>query len=788
MTTDTTSPARTFQGEHDTYEILSQLGAGGFGITHKARRASDGLPVVVKALRVERMDDWKALELFEREMNTLEALDHPGIPNYIDHFEMDSGLAFVQEFVDGQSLAELRRNSRKTLQEHLRWFDQVLEILEYLHGLSPPVVHRDITPGNVLLGTQRPYLIDFGNVQAAVFKESQSTVAGTLGFAPMEQFVGRAGPRSDLYSLAMTFLSVVSGRDPSQMPIEGVQVQVRELLADQSPDPRLTILLNEMTRPDLNQRIANATEVRRRLAPLLGGQATELVLPEPTDAATVTDGPPDPFDAPAWAAAFLQVPDGELPEALTYPLFNTVFSDDGTWIYSREACSAVHTTGQETRSVSEFRWPYVTNDGQSGTFPESPPGAVDPNGELLAVCDGYEVNIYDRRSGTRRETLSFKQSPEQVTFSPDGRILFVHPRTAIVDGQRRRVPMVRAFYSPDGRFLLGTGRLRRSAVHLYENRDGLPGKTLGRIQLPGVPEWARFSVDSRWVVIGTRLRGLVVATTDPFQIRWFLNPSSSKNGAISAGNRWLLLDSWRDDGEESLIHVYCLHTGYYAGALGRANRWALTFVDPAGQSMSVREGLNPDRQVDPTVGGMAAAVQRFVASHVSPVGAEHVKEAMALGRHLPLVLVHRAQKRPRFQSDDQTTEKIDLETFRHDTNELLARHPEEREALLHQLAEGAPAPAPGWWRRDLTHVDSWKSAPSPIRRRHPDTEILNLLTRKYLGPFQRLTWIIIAAPLLLLIILFFTVSLPLPAFVVLTILFLLFLPVIILGLETQRPE
>ncbi len=252
------------RGPRGTYQLLAEQGRGGFGVIHRARREADGREVVVKVLRIDRLQSWKALELFEREAQVLRALAHPSIPAWIDDFALDdAGFVLVTEFVPGCTLRELvRTGARLTRQQMLAWLGDVLETLVYLHGLSPPVIHRDLTPANVILNPDgRAMLIDFGNVQAALHSAESvsSTAAGTFGYAPFEQFVGRATPASDLYGLAMTYLAVASGLEPEQMPIDGIRVDVRALLAD---DP-LVPLLESMAEPDPRHRLADARQALR---------------------------------------------------------------------------------------------------------------------------------------------------------------------------------------------------------------------------------------------------------------------------------------------------------------------------------------------------------------------------------------------------------------------------------------------------------------------------------------------------------------------------------------------
>ncbi len=264
---------QSIQGTTDTYTVERELAKGGFGTTYLAT-SSSGQVVAVKTLHTARLSDWKSFELFEREIKILRRLDHPRIPNYVDDAKLgddaSSGLALVQEFVDGYSLSEVVSGERSMDEGKLvRWFAEVLEVLVYLHGQTPPVIHRDITPKNILIRHEDgvPYLVDFGTVQAAIRSatEVSSTSAGTFGYAPMEQFVGSAFPASDLYALGITVLAVASGKEPADMSFSGIRVDIPKELG---LDARLRLLLERMTEPDPDRRLADARIALEQLRPL----------------------------------------------------------------------------------------------------------------------------------------------------------------------------------------------------------------------------------------------------------------------------------------------------------------------------------------------------------------------------------------------------------------------------------------------------------------------------------------------------------------------------------------
>ncbi len=190
--------------------------------------------VVLKLLAVGEESRWAELKLFEREGQTLRQLNHERIPHYIDSFTLEEGLSFglVQAYIPGKSLKQLLQEGKHFSIEEVKTIARsILEILIYLHELSPPVLHRDIKPSNLILGDDRQlYLIDFGAVQDSASRDGRTfTVVGTYGYAPIEQYGGQTIPASDLYSLGATLIHLATGIAPIDLPQteEGIQFSDR---------------------------------------------------------------------------------------------------------------------------------------------------------------------------------------------------------------------------------------------------------------------------------------------------------------------------------------------------------------------------------------------------------------------------------------------------------------------------------------------------------------------------------------------------------------------------------
>ena len=208
------------------YHITQELGRGAFGRVYRAEDMLDAAspPLAIKELQDDpvttRADQQEAVRWFRREVSTLLRLEHPSIPKVHAHWTetVNSGPFYLaMDFIPGKTLEQtLDETGQIDWRQAAEWGMSICKALAYLHGQTPPFLFRDLKPANIMIeaATNAPKLIDFGIARRFTARAGQ-TALGTPGYAPIEQWMGRAEPRSDVYALGAVLYALVSGKKPN---------------------------------------------------------------------------------------------------------------------------------------------------------------------------------------------------------------------------------------------------------------------------------------------------------------------------------------------------------------------------------------------------------------------------------------------------------------------------------------------------------------------------------------------------------------------------------------------
>jgi serine/threonine-protein kinase len=244
------------------YEVLAELGRGGMGAVHKAKRVADGQIVALKTILPATAPHPVALGRFQRETAILRRLTHPNIVAFFDSGETVGLIYFVMEYVDGPSAAALVKQHGPFAPERVVTLGcQLLDALAHAHLQG--YIHRDVKPGNLLLaqvdGREVVKLADFGLGRAyQASAMSGLTVAGTAGgtpaFMPPEQVLDfrAARPAADQYAAAATLYYLLTGQTIYEPAPSTMELMLRILNSEPIPlrpaGPPLPSRLGEVLR------------------------------------------------------------------------------------------------------------------------------------------------------------------------------------------------------------------------------------------------------------------------------------------------------------------------------------------------------------------------------------------------------------------------------------------------------------------------------------------------------------------------------------------------------------
>jgi len=177
------------------------------------------------------------------------------------------------QYANGQDLRQLVLQHGKQMERTvIEWADQITEVLQFLHAQAPPVVHRDLTPDNLVLSPAGEIiLIDFGAANEFI-GNATGTLVGKQSFISPEQFRGKACPQSDIYSFGGTMHFLLTGQEPVALSVSHPRS------VDQSISEEMDNLIAEMTDLDVAKRISSAAVLSQRLAAIAATRSCQTQL------------------------------------------------------------------------------------------------------------------------------------------------------------------------------------------------------------------------------------------------------------------------------------------------------------------------------------------------------------------------------------------------------------------------------------------------------------------------------------------------------------------------------
>jgi hypothetical protein len=270
-------PLQTLQTIGD-YQVVYVLGQGAIGVTYLAWH--EGKHVVLKTMSSEWMNHPKAQAALDYEAELLRQLHHPKIPQLIDFFSIAGRPYLAMEMLRGENLARrIAATGPVSAQQAIAWMIEICEILEYLHGFNPPVLHRNIEPTHILCchstdPSEQSHssgatwlekspgdlaMVGFGTAKAIILGGHVSV--GSTGYSSPDQLDINASTSVDLYSLGPMFAYLLTGQPPVFFCQDGIQGH--QFCADSMVGfpPEIIAVIRRLTHPDISQRYGTASDV-----------------------------------------------------------------------------------------------------------------------------------------------------------------------------------------------------------------------------------------------------------------------------------------------------------------------------------------------------------------------------------------------------------------------------------------------------------------------------------------------------------------------------------------------
>lgn len=211
------------------YKILNVIGKGGMSVVYLAMNEKVNKQWAIKEIM---KSDYRDFNLDKKEIEMMKKLRHSHLPSIVDVIENGSSLLIVMDYIEGRSLDDVFvEYGAQPVETVLDWAEQLCDVLDYLHSQDPPIIYRDMKPGNVMLKPDGSLmLIDFGAAREYKPQNLKDTISlGTRGYAAPEQYKedGQSDVRTDIYCLGVMLFQFLTGESPHELrPITDVKPEL----------------------------------------------------------------------------------------------------------------------------------------------------------------------------------------------------------------------------------------------------------------------------------------------------------------------------------------------------------------------------------------------------------------------------------------------------------------------------------------------------------------------------------------------------------------------------------
>lgn len=249
--------------------VVRQLAFGGLSAIYLVQDGDKEMRVLKEAnvpAAMEVKDQGAAERALQREAEILSQLRHPNVVQVLDHFAEAGQQYLLLQHITGQDLRQLvRQNGPQPQEKVLDWAVQIAAALEYLHTWEPAIIHRDLTPENIVLKNDGTIvIIDFG-ASNQFLATMTGTIVGKQAYMAPEQLQGHANTQSDLYAFGGTLHFLLTGKDP--IPLSESHPSTFAAVT-----PELDQLIGRLTRLDTTQRSSSVAAVKAELITLYSGE------------------------------------------------------------------------------------------------------------------------------------------------------------------------------------------------------------------------------------------------------------------------------------------------------------------------------------------------------------------------------------------------------------------------------------------------------------------------------------------------------------------------------------